>query len=690
MAHLGNTVINGALRVLGGEYVDTINGVTVGSSPKFSDTLYNFSGVAFKSGGQNNETHDANAATSNGNYYYTSNGPATSIGASSDGALYVQSYSANWVAQMAQDYRNGNLFVRGKNNGTWQSWKQVAYKSDISTLQTNFQAGVDSVYNAIVAEGTTPASKSLSDVVAGIDTMSTNRYNKGTADGYATKRNQLTGTYTPTGSGGSRLDMGSNHNYRYVNTNTVYNTGTTNGYNTKVNQLTATYTPTGTGGSALDMGSNHNNRYVNTNTVYNTGTTNGYNAKVAQLTATYTPTGSGGSKLDMGSNHNNRYVNTNTVYNTGTTNGYNAGTTAGYNSGTTAGYNTKVGQLTATYTPTGSGGSKLDMGSNHNNRYVNTNTVYNTGTTNGYNAKVAQLTATYTPTGSGGSKLDMGSNHNYRYVNTNTVYNSGTTAGYNSGTAAGYTSGYNAGTSDGYTTGYNAGTTAGYNTKKNSLTGTYKPSSNGSRLDMGADHTYRYVNTTAVYNSGTSAGYNSGTAAGYTSGYNAGTADGYATKRNQLTGTYKPTSRSSRADMGSNHNYRYVNTTAIPNKNDAGLYGITGCYATVQWGNDGAYSGFKLNVGLTLYALGANSANSQYSYNIKSNQKIIVVVSPDLRNGTSPTASCTRAANTVTITALSTSNPGIKVWKAECLSGATYVYFTCNYPYFYAIVVIGN
>ena len=38
MAHLGNTVINGALRVIGGENVDTINGVTVGSSPKFTDT----------------------------------------------------------------------------------------------------------------------------------------------------------------------------------------------------------------------------------------------------------------------------------------------------------------------------------------------------------------------------------------------------------------------------------------------------------------------------------------------------------------------------------------------------------------------------------------------------------------------------------------------------------------------------
>ena len=37
MAHLGNTIVNGALRVIGGENVDTINGVTVGTSPKFTD-----------------------------------------------------------------------------------------------------------------------------------------------------------------------------------------------------------------------------------------------------------------------------------------------------------------------------------------------------------------------------------------------------------------------------------------------------------------------------------------------------------------------------------------------------------------------------------------------------------------------------------------------------------------------------
>ena len=70
---------------------------------------------------------DCNSSLTNGIYYYTQNGPTTSIGAStSDGALFHQKYSDTWIAQIAQDYRNGNLFVRGKNNGTWQAWKKIA------------------------------------------------------------------------------------------------------------------------------------------------------------------------------------------------------------------------------------------------------------------------------------------------------------------------------------------------------------------------------------------------------------------------------------------------------------------------------------------------------------------------------------------------------------------------------------
>ena len=42
-----------------------------------------------------------------------------------------------------------------------------------SNLKANFQAGVDSIYDACVAKGSTPASKSLSDVVAGINNIQT-------------------------------------------------------------------------------------------------------------------------------------------------------------------------------------------------------------------------------------------------------------------------------------------------------------------------------------------------------------------------------------------------------------------------------------------------------------------------------------------------------------------------------------
>lgn len=92
----------------------------------FNNSTYNFSGTTFYSGASTTAEHDADKAIKNGHYYYSSNGPATSIGASTaDGALYVQAYSDIWVGQIAQDYRNGRLFVRGKNNGTWKSWLTI-------------------------------------------------------------------------------------------------------------------------------------------------------------------------------------------------------------------------------------------------------------------------------------------------------------------------------------------------------------------------------------------------------------------------------------------------------------------------------------------------------------------------------------------------------------------------------------
>lgn len=49
-------------------------------------------------------------------------------------------------------------------------------------MKASFQAGVDGIYNAITAQGTTPASKSQSDVQAAIPTLANSSYNKGYAN----------------------------------------------------------------------------------------------------------------------------------------------------------------------------------------------------------------------------------------------------------------------------------------------------------------------------------------------------------------------------------------------------------------------------------------------------------------------------------------------------------------------------
>jgi hypothetical protein len=68
---------------------------------------------------------NADNLDSNGITYYTS-GVTNFSGNATDGALYSQAYSSSWQHQIAGDYRSGQIAVRGKNSGTWQSWKIIA------------------------------------------------------------------------------------------------------------------------------------------------------------------------------------------------------------------------------------------------------------------------------------------------------------------------------------------------------------------------------------------------------------------------------------------------------------------------------------------------------------------------------------------------------------------------------------
>lgn len=93
-----------------------------------------FSGITFVSGNSGSGEHNANNITNNGTYYYQSNGPTYIGEKSTDGALYVQAYSTGWVGQIAQDYRDGSLFVRSKNNNAWTKWSKVIDGQDIFVL----------------------------------------------------------------------------------------------------------------------------------------------------------------------------------------------------------------------------------------------------------------------------------------------------------------------------------------------------------------------------------------------------------------------------------------------------------------------------------------------------------------------------------------------------------------------------
>ncbi len=107
-----------------------------------------------------------NNAISNGHFYV--NGTSSIFG-QNDGAAFVQAYSDIWVAQIYQDYRSGQIAVRGKNNGTWQSWRKILDSSNYSSYST-FNTTI-TAKNGINATGNITATGSIN--VSGVTSGST-------------------------------------------------------------------------------------------------------------------------------------------------------------------------------------------------------------------------------------------------------------------------------------------------------------------------------------------------------------------------------------------------------------------------------------------------------------------------------------------------------------------------------------
>lgn len=106
-------------------------GISITGNAATATSADQIDGWGFRNTGSNAAVN-ADTIESNGISYYTS-GVTNFSGNSTDGALYSQAYSSSWQHQIAADYRSGQIALRGKNNGTWQSWRTVLDSSNYTS-----------------------------------------------------------------------------------------------------------------------------------------------------------------------------------------------------------------------------------------------------------------------------------------------------------------------------------------------------------------------------------------------------------------------------------------------------------------------------------------------------------------------------------------------------------------------------
>jgi hypothetical protein len=104
-------------------YHGWLDAMSISGNAATATSADNIDGRPFVNTNSNSATN-ADTINSNGISYYTS-GVTNFSGNATDGALFSQAYSNDWQHQIAGDYRSGQIALRGKNNGTWQSWRRV-------------------------------------------------------------------------------------------------------------------------------------------------------------------------------------------------------------------------------------------------------------------------------------------------------------------------------------------------------------------------------------------------------------------------------------------------------------------------------------------------------------------------------------------------------------------------------------
>lgn len=89
--------------------------------------------------------------------WYVNNTNGVADFAQSDGVCIANQYNSSWISEIYQDYRTGQLAVRGKNNGAWQTWRKI-----LDTI--NYSATLDTRYVTLTTAQTISGVKTFTAI----------------------------------------------------------------------------------------------------------------------------------------------------------------------------------------------------------------------------------------------------------------------------------------------------------------------------------------------------------------------------------------------------------------------------------------------------------------------------------------------------------------------------------------------
>lgn len=132
--------------------------------------------------------------------WYVNGTNSTDLYSQSDGTAYVNKYNDSWISEIYQDYRTGQIALRGKNNGTWQAWRKVLDSSNYTNWTvTKTGTGASGTWEISITGNA--ATASLIKPIATTTTGSASTWNipTGSKQIWGEKFSDSTLTYTPSG-----------------------------------------------------------------------------------------------------------------------------------------------------------------------------------------------------------------------------------------------------------------------------------------------------------------------------------------------------------------------------------------------------------------------------------------------------------------------------------------------------------